>query len=538
MAADWCIMPRFDTGAAPLARESEWETFRRLITHDDRNSYYVVSSCSNGTWEDVAVRKGNLAVLGFSDASSYYMTHNGFFEPNRKSESARQLNALFFDLDCHDRPISEVRSVVERTIRMLENAVDSEKLPAPTMVIDSGRGVQLFYVLKRSVPTYSNGEENSKSITFFKSVQSRMMDVLEHLLKDIDGISVDRATGDFSRVSRIPGTYNHAAGRAARLVEASNRFHSLSDLSSFAAKYLIENAAEHTTRTAIRPRATMLHYKPLMMSRLSKVIELQAYRHFRCEGERELMSFVFYNTAVQIYSRVDAKNRLRAFNARFVSPLAESELVGIERSVDNVVNYQGQEGFYLIGAQRLTELLGLTAEENEAISFFESKRAILRAQAKRDTAQKRRDRNERIVELRRTTRLTQREIANEVGVSLRTVASVLSKQATNQRFEKIQAFVKKQEERTSEAIRSYNKEYEHQRNKQQYKTCNFLSHVFLEYSPVLGSPSGASSFPLPSHKEFPVTRTFVPSTSVTGNGFREDLPSFTRGFSLFPLRAP
>lgn len=542
-------MPRFNTGAASCARESEWETFRRLITHDDRNSYYVVSSLANGTWEDVAVRKGNLAVLGFSDAASYYMTHNGFFEPNRKSESTRQINALFFDLDCHNRALGETRAVVDRTLELLQQACSAKELPTPTMIIDSGRGVQLFYVLRRSIPTYSNKTMNSKSISLFESVQRRMTDVLDHLLSPIDGISVDRATGDLSRVSRIPGTYNHAAGCAARLVDASEEMHSLSELSAFASEYLITNVAARPTRAPKKTRATMLQYAPLMMSRLGKVIELQAHRHFRCEGNRELMCFVFYNTAVQIYERVDARDRLHAFNDRFTCPLAASELAGIERSVDKVINYQGQTGFYLIGAERLAELLGLTEEENEAIHFFESKRAILRAQAKRDTARKRRERNNEILRLRRTTNLTQYAIANEVGVSLRTVASVLNRKAAQERASKLQRLTRPHGKRLQLLVQKYNKKLSNTYNNKQGETCNSLSYVFLKCSPsLLGAflTHGASGFAygwlrppqsLVCAAKDPVTRNLASRVSVTGS--QESFFSVaSRAFSLSPSRAP
>ena len=536
-------------GAAACPRESEWETFRRLITHDDRNSYYVVSSCTNGTWEDVAVRKSNLAVLGFSDAASYYMTHNGFFEPNRKTESARQLNALFFDLDCHDRPLAEVRAVVDRTLNALYQACDAGKLPVPTMIIDSGRGVQLFYVLRRSVPTYFKSEANSKSISFFENVQRRMMDVLEHLLSPIDGISVDRATGDLSRVSRIPGTYNQSAGRAARIVEASETLHSLSDLSTFATEYLMKNIVARPIRPKKKTRTTMLHYEPLMMSRLSKVIELQAHRHFRCEGQRELMCFVFYNTAVQIYHREDARNRLHSFNAQFAAPLDESELSGIERSVDNVTNHQGQTGFYLIGAQRITELLGLTEEENAAIRFFESKRVILRSKAKRDTLRKRTERNKRIVELRKTTDLTQPQIAQEVGVSLRTVASVLAQNAANERKGKLQRLTKLHDNRITDQLQRYNKNRKNYRNNKQLKTCNFLSYVFLKCSPLPSSPRSwagerfsACQPESPSrgfvHKKTPVTESGEAGISVTGALGRLDASFTSQGLVRSPLRAP
>ena len=78
------------------------------------------------------------------------------------------------------------------------------------MTIDSGRGVQLFYVLTRSIPyrVNANGQVNIKSVKLFESVQKRMASLLDSVISPIKDISVDRATFDVSRDSRIPATYN------------------------------------------------------------------------------------------------------------------------------------------------------------------------------------------------------------------------------------------------------------------------------------------------------------------------------------------
>ena len=141
-------MPQPPVGATVShVQESEWEIFRTLITHDDRNSYYVVSSDTSGSWEDTAVKSESLSAIGFNAKSAYYMTHNGFTSACRKSEQVRQLNTLFFDLDCHDRDLQETRAIVSQTLDTLKQAVGGGALPQPTMTIDTGRGVQLFYIL-------------------------------------------------------------------------------------------------------------------------------------------------------------------------------------------------------------------------------------------------------------------------------------------------------------------------------------------------------------------------------------------------------
>ena len=457
-------MPQPPVGATvSRVQESEWEIFRTLITHDDRNSYYVVSSDASGSWEDTAVKSESLSAIGFNTKSAYYMTHNGFTSACRKSEQVRQLNTLFFDLDCHDRDLQETRAIVIQTLDTLKQAVGDGTLPQPTMTIDTGRGVQLFYVLTRSIPyrTSANGQVNIKSVKLFENVQKRMASLLDSVISPIEGMSVDRATFDVSRVSRIPGTFNAKARRYASLCDYSfDALYSLSKLSGLIPARTKQPSCKTDLKRAFKKTSSIINYQPLLKSRLAKIIELQKLRNFNCEGNRELMSFVFYNTAVQVYPHEIAQQKLSSFNNNFINPLNVSELNGIIKSVDSVTNMRGEQGYYLIGANRLRELLAMTLEEEVAINFFESKRSVLRKEAKRITKEKRDQRNARIVTLFRQGSHTYASIAKQVMCSVRTVATVISSYKQNQH------------QRVLVNVSRYNKKV--------LDTCNFLSYEFKE----------------------------------------------------------
>ena len=459
-----CSMPQPPVGATVShVQESEWEIFRTLITHDDRNSYYVVSSDASGSWEDTAVKSESLSAIGFNAKSAYYMTHNGFTSACRKSEQVRQLNTLFFDLDCHDRDLQETRAIVSQTLDTLKQAVGGGTLPQPTMTIDTGRGVQLFYILTRSIPyrVSANGQVNIKSVKLFENVQKRMASLLDSVVSSIRGISVDRATFDVSRVSRIPGTFNAKAGRYASLCDYSfDALYSLSKLSGLIPARAEQPNCKTNLKRAFQKTSSIINYQPLLESRLAKIIELQKLRNFNCEGNRELMSFVFYNTAVQVYPHEIAQQKLSSFNNNFINPLNVSELNGITKSVDSVTNMRGEQGYYLIGANRLRELLAMTLEEEVAINFFESKRSVLRKEAKRITKEKRDQRNARIVTLYRQGSHTYASIAKQVMCSVRTVATVISSYKQNQH------------QRVLVNLTRYNKNI--------LDACNFLSYEFKE----------------------------------------------------------
>ena len=417
-------------------QESEQEIFLRTLLHDDRNSFYVLSTDEGGRWEDVPVRRAQLAALPLgmgapSSAASYYITHNGFADRRRKLESCRQVNAMFFDLDCHGAAGFECRRLVDEAHRLVVAAAEAGALPRPTMVVDSGRGLHLYYVLERSIPCRlrvgGSMQPNEKALAYFRDVQLRLADVLDEVLAGLDGVDVDRAVFDCTRVSRIPGTYNAKAGRRARLLSADGGYWQLGDLARYRAHAAVSPspAALPAAQPQHTPAGTLVRFDRLMASRLRKVAELQEHRGYACEGNRELMCFVYYNTAVQLYERPEAFRRLGAFNARFKRPLSCDELAGVRSAVDGVVNVKGERGHYILSAQTLVRLLALTPAEIEATRFFTSKRAAERAEAKRTTRAKREDRDQRICNLYATGELTQVQVAQAVGCSVRTVSKAV-----------------------------------------------------------------------------------------------------------------
>ena len=72
-------------------------------------------------------------------------------------------------------------------------------------------------------------------------------------------------------------------------------------------------------------------------------------------------------------------------------------------------------------------MLALTEQEKIKIRFHTSTRSIIREKAKEATASRRASRDKKISNLYRSGDFTQNEIAQKVGCSLRTVASVLSR---------------------------------------------------------------------------------------------------------------
>ena len=414
----------------------ERDTFFRALFHDDRNSSYALATCIDGTWRESMHKQSHLSFIGAPNNGSLYVSVNGFSGDRRRLDSLRQINALFFDLDCHESSRSQTDNAIRNAIETINEAVRIEKLPRPTLTVDSGRGLHLYYVLNRSIPyrCSANGPVNEKALGLFQFVQQKLSRTLSQLMEPIDCIDVDEKVFDFTRVSRVPGSYNPAAQRYARLLSSSDSYYDLSELN---AKF--GGFAKYVASPEMRHSANALFSKkhgddsPLLRSRLANVISLQTLRNFDCEGSRELMCFVFYNTAVQLVGPNDASRQLCSFNSRFTQPLSQAELDSVVRSVDRVVNVRGQRGYYVLSAKRIVEMLALTEQEKIKIRFHSSTRSIIREKAKEATASRRALRDKRITNLYRSGDFTQNEIAQRVGCSLRTVANVLSR-ARRQHF--------------------------------------------------------------------------------------------------------
>ena len=414
----------------------ERDTFFRALFHDDRNSSYALATCIDGTWRESMHKQSHLSFIGAPNNGSLYVSVNGFSGDRRRLDSLRQINALFFDLDCHGSSRSQTDNAICNALEIISEAVRIEKLPRPTLTVDSGRGLHLYYVLNRSIPyrCSANGPVNEKALSLFQLVQQKLSGTLSRLMEPIDSIDVDKKVFDFTRVSRVPGSFNPVAQRYARLLSSSDSYYDLSKLNAKLggfAKHVVSPEMRHSTNALFSKKHG--DDSPLLRSRLANVISLQTLRNFDCEGSRELMCFVFYNTAVQLVGPNDASWQLCTFNSHFTQPLSQAELDSVVRSVDRVVNVRGQRGYYVLSAKRIVEMLALTEQEKIRIQFHTSTRSIIREKAKEATASRRALRDKKIINLYRSGDFTQNEIAQRVGCSLRTVASVLSR-ARRQHF--------------------------------------------------------------------------------------------------------
>lgn len=414
-------------GAVVDALCQEAQEFFDVLLHDDRDSMYVVASCDGGQWREHAFRAPALRAFRPKGKGSLYVTRNGFVGKRRLQDRCRQINALMFDLDCHDgNHAVTVPCLVARLIALF----DGGSLPRPNLFVNTGRGIQLYYVLEASTSVRtSKGMRNEKGLSYLRDVESGLARRIADEVADLPYVTVDPAVYDLARVGRIPGSYNAKACVHARLLASSRDYFSLAALKAWGAPLFRSHQAK-----AVKPRTTRWHpstgpMTQVLTHRARLITKVQDLRSYDCQGDRELMCFLMYNTLKQIQGAKKAFLETERLNARFLSPLPHRELEQIQRSVDSVViafgTHRGEVGFYPMTNGTFLKKLALTDEERAAIGRDAHPLRRDRLEAKEATRLRRQRRDESIVREYQKG-YTQEQVANRCGCCRRTVSKVVA----------------------------------------------------------------------------------------------------------------
>ena len=398
----------------------ERHEFFKLLAHDDRGSRYTCAQRRAGKWVEWSVTAAHLVDAFARTGTDSYVTRNGFTGRGRKQETCRQVNALFYDLDAHG---GGEEAAVQAAEAALEAAILDGRIPFPTMMVETGRGLQVYYVLERSIPCkISGGTANKKAISYYKRIEAGLAGRLESVIAPLGGkIRLDRSVFDFSRVGRVPGTLNTKSGTFAKLVSNQELYYTLDQLSGYC------DAEPTPTRPSChrQARGALSGY---LRHRLEALETLQELRGFKCEGSRELMCFVHYNTAKLIFGSSVAFGMAKSFNNAFTTPLPMEEIEHIRDSVDSaVVKFgptKGDVGYYPLSPSTVADKLSVTLEEAEATGLLSSKKKIAREAAKAKTRKNREERDALVRKLY-ANGYTQEEAAQAAGCCRRTVSSIL-----------------------------------------------------------------------------------------------------------------
>lgn len=127
-----------------------------------------------------------------------WLSQAEFFKPNRRIINLSQISLLFVDVDCYN-----VNLKPKEALAAILNHCDEIDLPHPSIAIDSGRGLQLKWLLDKPIPRHELPKWNA--------AQAALVDIFVP-------VGGDHNAKDASRVLRLVGTVNSKSGEYARVI--------------------------------------------------------------------------------------------------------------------------------------------------------------------------------------------------------------------------------------------------------------------------------------------------------------------------------
>lgn len=135
-----------------------------------------------------------------------WITQAEFFRPNRRVVNLASIGQLFTDLDTYNQPWAKGRNP-QQLAECVKFFINEAGLPPPSIIVFSGRGLQVKWLLTSALPR--------QALPRWNAVQSKLIELLEEA-------GADRNARDASRVLRVVQTINSKSGEICRVLDVKN----------------------------------------------------------------------------------------------------------------------------------------------------------------------------------------------------------------------------------------------------------------------------------------------------------------------------
>lgn len=190
--------------AAQLALFGQAQEANTYHNAGRRGFFSLLTSKDNGDKRQSSHPLSEMAtVLGMVDPTrDTWLSQAEFFRPNRRVVNLLRIGLLFVDLDTYRMPWAKGRTPEEQVAGVLYFC-QAEGLPLPSLMVYSGRGLQLKWLLDGPIPR--------QALPRWNACQRHLVDKLAEL-------GADPAAKDASRVLRLVDTVNTKSGNVCRVV--------------------------------------------------------------------------------------------------------------------------------------------------------------------------------------------------------------------------------------------------------------------------------------------------------------------------------
>ena len=229
--------------------------------------YFSICGRPNDRWRQDSYELEHLptVVEAVNPNLDTWITQAVFSKPNRRAMNMESVGLLFADLDTYNAPGLREKGPEEQA-RLLVGFCAEEGLPAPSLVLFSGRGLQPKWLLTEAIGPIALHDWNQAELA---------------LVRLLEPFAADGAARDISRVLRLDRTTNTKSGEKCRIV------YTLSGVENVLARYdfteLFENLTDRFRSPEPKPTDTRLH-----VVRTGNKMSFQRLNWFRLYDIRDL----------------------------------------------------------------------------------------------------------------------------------------------------------------------------------------------------------------------------------------------------------
>jgi len=418
-----------------LKRQSEVKkmtysmAYAKELYSDNIDGYIQIMQLQNGKANKVYNAKYDELwdiLEQFKGQYDVYITPNTYYKPGRAVSYIRQLRALYIDIDL--KKGKTINDAIQEVILL----VFDNKIPMPSMFVDSGRGLHLYWRIE---------DAPYQALDTWQALEDYLYNKLKH-------IGADAKATDAARVLRLPSTKNSKNKKMCKVLHITEEKYSMYELRE---KYLGWSKQPNPKAQQLEFFQTKKQNKckvkhlfnsyTLHMARINDLKTLCHMRDYDVKGYRNMILHCFaYWQGIYTRDMEQLEKEVIELNNAFKEPLKPNEVKAILKCVPKAIKkfldwvdtngkvtkgMKDKQGYWYTN-KTLIERLGITPEEQKHL------KTIIDTEEKRRRDYEKRRKNRRNEEGLTKKQVEVMELKNKIkklkeeGYSYRAIANQLN----------------------------------------------------------------------------------------------------------------
>ncbi len=363
--------------------------------HGETDSFITVATKRNGEIDSHYHYKGvdaayEAVMKKVIENVDIYSSHAVFSHPKRGKATLFTINTLFADLDAH-----ELGETIDADVVMwwLEQEFFNRKVPTPSEVVMTGRGVQLYWKIENAP---------KQVLPLWELVELRLLEELQEITDFIPTLEVDMGCKDITRIARIPDTYNVKGETDAYIVYQNDNVYRLHDIIEeyFEDLHISDERREELKAVKVNKTAKVKTKTVKVNKTIIKLFNVYTLSYQRSvdflmilelrggdvKGCRDAFFFFYIWTVIDRNSTYeDVYRELDSINSLFKKPMSDTKVKTKAKHVYNkfqskvLKRENGTQKYhrydrYVFTNETIIEALNITKDEQKHMTTIISKR--------------------------------------------------------------------------------------------------------------------------------------------------------------------